>query len=375
MGWFTGLRNRRRAEQLVERAATAYWAGGLDEASADLTAALNLLRPTGLDSPGSAACLNWLGRIATDRGRFDDAETLLRQSYFDQAPAAAPPDDHITIATCLNNLAIIQAEQGDLDEQWRLLTRSLAHCEAGQLVVPGMKVLANMGANLLDAGQPGDALGLFEQTLQIARAVADGSPMVADQHGNLCRALIALGGLDRALEHAQLAVELHEQAHPGSADHGRMLSERATVHHHRGDLAKALADHRQALRTHEAVDGSDVAVAIDLNNIGTVLRAQGDTDAGLTHFQAALQIDRAIAPRSPATATDLSNLGTLHAVTGDLATAARLHAEALDINQECAPASPCSSLGRTACCSPCGRCSIGRQSASWQRSTATSPPV
>ena len=116
-----------------------------------------------------ASSLNWLGRVAQDRGDPDAAERL-----FAGALAAADDDRSPEAGNAWNNLGRLAFAQGRLDEAVERYGRARAALEASR--VDGdprgavAVVLNNLGTVHQAAGNLDDALACYTEALSVARS-------------------------------------------------------------------------------------------------------------------------------------------------------------------------------------------------------------
>jgi protein O-mannosyl-transferase len=171
---------------------------------------------------------------------------------------------------------------------------------------PGSWVAHNeIGRALTDSGKFDEAIGHFEQSLQL-------KPDYVEAENNLAAALSDAGRFAEASQHYQKALKLKPNSAEAYANFGNALA-RA------GDLQAALARYETSLRlnpkraethndygfvlarlgqTEKAIEEYRAALALDLNmalahkNLGDALLAEGQKDEANQHFEIAIRLYR-----------------------------------------------------------------------------------
>lgn len=282
---------------------------------------------------------------------------------------------------CMNNIATIQHENGELDAALDLLSAALELCRQAGLVAVGATVLLNIGEILVDRGEQRQGVNRIEAALRIRQAMAARSVAVASAQASLARAYLAAGLSDEAAAQARAAAGIQAELASGSAGHATSLATLGAVRHAAGDFDAALRLSRQALTIHQAVQPDSLGVATDLNNIGLIYHDLGDlrraaryytralalyearsprsataatihnnlgvvrhalrdADGALHHLDIALALDRQAAARSPAIATDLVNIASVLLARGEHQRALAYLNEAADLDGDAIPGSP-----------------------------------
>jgi tetratricopeptide (TPR) repeat protein len=206
--------------------------------------------------------------------------------------------DHFQYLACLGIIVPVSAGIAVAAERWRFWPRPAGYI-VGLGILAGMTLLSwrqsgmytdvenvwqttitknptawiahnNLGAVLLQKGQPDDAIAHFRRAIEI-------KPDEASAHSNLGNALLQEGTLDEAIAQYQKALELK----PGEAG----------VHY---NLANALLAERHV---EEAIAHYQAALAINPNyadvhnNLGAILLQQGELDEAIFHYEKALELN------------------------------------------------------------------------------------
>jgi tetratricopeptide (TPR) repeat protein len=165
----------------------------------------------GKDHPDTVQSLNNLALVLADQGDLDGARTLLERALTIFEGRLGP--DHPDTANSLNNLAGVLHEQGDLDTARTLYERALAIYEArlGKDHPATGRILSNLALVLAGQGDLDRARTLLERALAIWEArVGANHPDTASGLSNLATVLRGQkqGDLDtaRALHERALAI-------------------------------------------------------------------------------------------------------------------------------------------------------------------------
>ena len=337
MSRWADARARRRADRWERRGEDAYFAGDLAAAEKHFADASALRRQLfGERAEAVASSLNWLGRVAQDRGDPDAAERL-----FAGALAAADDDRSPEAGNAWNNLGRLAFAQGRLDEAVERYGRARAALEASR--VDGdprgavAVVLNNLGTVHQAAGNLDDALACYTEALSVARS---GNPGLAITATNNIGGVHHLRGeLDAAAEDYSAAIEAARVGALPAAG-GVALGNLGHVRLDQGDLVGAVTCYEGALAVTTAVAGATSATAADQHaNLARAHLARGDVQRAAEYAHRALAIDTEGAPDSAGHARDLHVLVEIATATGDLGEALRLARRALQIHERIAPGS------------------------------------
>src|SRR6267378_1540958 len=163
----------------------------------------------------------------------------------------------------------------------RALTRATTNSDSAGMAA----LLGNIGAGLLEDGQPDSASGYLARARTLAAAI-----------GDLRIEANAIGAL-------------------------------AGTREERGDLATAREYYARSLTLRDRI-GDTRGTAADHNNLGLLAQRLGDLDEAQRHFDTALVLNRRDG-RDEDAATNLVNLAGLASLAGDFARAAALYRDAL----------------------------------------------
>jgi tetratricopeptide (TPR) repeat protein len=175
--------------------------------------------------------LDRAGTYLQVRARFRDAFPLLERAVAITEAAHGP--DHPTVASRLNNLALVLGDLGQPETARPLLERALAIDEAAHGPDhPTVAIrLSNLATVLRDLGQPETAQPLLERALAITEAAhGPDHPDVATTLNNLALVLQDLGQPEAAQPLLERALAIDEAAHgPDHPDVATALNNLATV--------------------------------------------------------------------------------------------------------------------------------------------------
>jgi eukaryotic-like serine/threonine-protein kinase len=308
--------------------------GLYDDAESLLRTSLELRR--GAADADVASSLTDLGTLLWLRGRYDEAEPMLREAL-DLQKHAPQSTDHL--AGALNNMGALLHKKGDLegaaDYYGQAIEARRADPSDDRAALASN--IVNLGAVMAAMGRFDEADSLYRSALAIQReASGDVHPAVADNLNNLGTLLVARGRYDEATKVLREALEtrrtLYGEHHPLVA---QSLNNLAAVLERTGDLDAAEPLYRQSLELkREELGNEHPAIATSLNNLGLVLLRKGNTGEAEPLLRESLAIRRKVyGAKHPVVATALHNLGTLDEAKGDSAAAERDYREALEMRR------------------------------------------
>jgi tetratricopeptide (TPR) repeat protein len=187
-----------------------------------------------------------------------------------------------------------------------------------------MDALHNLGDVLEQTGHTDEAMGLFNEMLNLAWRY-DNLAKAGAAYSRLARGHRRLGKYDIAMEHLRRAYELFERSRD---DRGiaSTLDDMGRVNWLRGGFGQALDYHRQALTIRRAL-GDRRSIALSLANIGRVHHDTGNFKAAISQFREALDLRRDINDLV-GVVQSLCDLGGVHAEDGNHEAALELLGEA-----------------------------------------------
>lgn len=279
--------------------------------------------------------------------------------------------DRLTEGQLLNNMGLVLAERGDVDDALRCYEQALAIHEELEDDAELAATLHNLGLLHLDRkGDPAGAVRWFRRALHHALAAGDRAGEAAVRT-SLAGAEEVLGGLDAALEQYQEALRIREELgeraalgttlnHIGSllldrgepdqaleyllralplrqrAGHRRgeaeTLDNIAVAWHHKGDHARALEFYHRAAQIAEEV-GDRSGLSYILGNVGWLYLERDEPEPAERYLARALRIADEIRDRARRGAV-LASLGLLQGRGGDPESGIRFLREALAIAEE-----------------------------------------
>ena len=229
------------------------------------------------------------GRMAIEQAAYAEAETSLRKAR--ELQVSLDPSNPETLEID-NELALVVAELGRLDEGDRILAAAIATAEprlgANHPVVNALHLARGQIASAAE-NYP---LARDELTLAAAGFdTGEGGEKIQAAHAraNLAGILLELGDLARAEDNVARSISaLEELLGPDHADVGNARSYRAKVLAAKGDGAGALAEYERSIAILEKVVGADhPRVAGIVGQRGALHMKQGHTAAGLADLERA----------------------------------------------------------------------------------------
>jgi len=181
-----------------------------------------------------------------------------------------------------NNLGLLLKNQGRLDE-------AIGHYQQALQIAPNAwDALNDMGAALAASGQPDAAIEYYHKALQVA-------PNLSAVQNNLGHALAAEGRFDEAITCYHEALRINPNYSDALNNLGNALAAG-------GRLDEAIADYRRAIQINP--DFSEA-----LNNLGFALAAEERFDEAIEYYRQAIRI-------KPSDGNALDNLGVALAARG-----------------------------------------------------------
>ena len=280
-----------------------------------------------------ALSLTSLGRLAYQRGEFDQAVELLAGSL--KLHRALVDDVHSDVAAAANDLAAALRNLGHLEEARVLHEEALAlrRAEGGEDSLPLAESLNNLALVLLDQGELDEARKLTESSLEIRERI------LGVDHALTLQARISLAGvawrlerLDEAERHLLEAAEgyraLREEGRDGLV---HALANLAALEIRRGKLDAAEASAREALELTRERYGDHPQTVVALSHLAEVRSRRGEHDAAREAWQEVLRVRRAAYPPGhPLLVTTLHQVALAHLRGGRPAEAEPLLEEALE---------------------------------------------
>jgi tetratricopeptide (TPR) repeat protein len=319
------------------------------------------------------------GQLLRHLGRYDEAETVVAEAYFEAARVGAWRE---AAGAATDAISIVGQSQARMAEgrRWAQHARvAIEHAgdrrgllEARRLYALGAvlrlagaypeardvheRALAirerELGVDHLDVGASleqlaivheimgayGEALRLYERTLEIrSEGLGPDHPEVANTLSNLADVHRQLGDHAAAQALNQQALEITERAlgpgHPKLAYH---LSNLGALAQARGAHAEALALFERALAIREQSLGLvHPEVASTLNNMAVTYEAMGAYAKAQPLFERALAIwEQVLGPDHPDVASALANLANVYKSTGRIVDARAMYERSLAIKEK-----------------------------------------
>ena len=289
----------------------------------------------GPDHPDTAETLNNFALSQREEGNLEAARPLLERALAINERAFGR--EHAATATTVNNLALLLRDLGDLAAARPLFERALASVEKsfGADHPATAASLGNLALLLKDNGDLAGARALLERALAIdEKALGADHPDTANDLANLALLLKQSGDLAGARTRYERALAINEKAlgptHPYTA--ASMLAV-AKLHHQEGDLVAARGLFERALAVFETARGGDHRDTADcLAGLASLLHDQGELADARSYYERALAMnERSLGPDDLAVAVSLGNLASLLQDQGDVAQAKPLLERALGI--------------------------------------------
>jgi eukaryotic-like serine/threonine-protein kinase len=280
-----------------------------------------------------ASVRNTIGWTLLGLGRSDQAEPNLLKAL--ELSRAFSAEDKF-IARCLDHLAVLRQDQGNLPEAERLqrevldIERKLLPARPYQIA----SALNNLAFVLRAQHKLSEAETLYREAIDIDRMAGPVEPRnVAKRINNLSDLLHAQGKLAEAEQLGREALKgLRESLPAGHLDIAEGLTNLAWTLNDRRNYIEAEPLWREALGIFRNIHPDwHFEIVLSLHNLAFALHAQGKLAEAKPLYEEALDIARKHLPeRHRHTLTILSNLGRLYLEQDKLVDAEPLLREALD---------------------------------------------
>lgn len=266
LDYFTGDRSALETTYLRKSAELAVKADEAERALAIVDEALSLVTTAN----ERADLLRIRGTALDAQGKLSDA-ILAHQT----AAAIAPPDDPELLAAIYVEIGTVFQEQEQFSASVEAHLRALNGLDRCRHADPALRsrVLHNLGRSSYYLGQVKTADRYLREALAAA-VDAESLRRAANAHMTLSISARALGDLDRALDHCQRALALHNRL--GMAQEAnRNLNNLGDVLYAQGKKVEALATQRRCLETARQLH-DDVEIAIAAGELARLVLETGD---------------------------------------------------------------------------------------------------
>jgi tetratricopeptide (TPR) repeat protein len=289
--------------------------------------------------PEAARLLNEIGWYLRERGRYREAEPLLREAL--RISELEQGEQHQQTARAAATLGWLYSAQGRYIEAEPLYLRALEiyEQELGETHPDTATSLNSLASLYYHAqGKYAQAEPLYLRALEIyEQELGETHPDTATSLNSLAELYHAQGKYAQAELLFQRALAICEQQlgaqHPDTAS---SLNNLALLYHHQGKYKQAEPLYQRALsicKQQLGVQHPDTARS--LNNLAALYRAQGKYSQAEPLFKRALAIcEQQLGPQHPDTASSLNNLAALYWNQGKYSQAEPLYQQALAIREQ-----------------------------------------
>ncbi|MBK8498340.1 MAG: tetratricopeptide repeat protein [Flavobacteriales bacterium] len=243
-------------------------------------------------------------------GADPDSAMVLCERARSLAPTTGRPSDFGEVEGWLGYVA---EQRGRIDEALEHYARSLAEIERLHDRKGASVVLNNLAAIYKDQGRLEESLAAHQRSLVLRKELCDTSG-IATSINNIGLLYYDQGRIPEAMENYAEALRLYERMgdQEGIAT---ALHNIAGVYRDQGDHAEALAHLQRVLEVH-ATNGNVYSMASAEDNIGGVFEDLGRTHEALTHYEKALVLHDSVSdPRGMG--YSLRNISSLRLRNGD----------------------------------------------------------
>ncbi|WGS71378.1 tetratricopeptide repeat protein [Pseudanabaena galeata] len=291
----------------------------------------------GANHPSVATSLNNLALLYRSQGNYTAAEPLYKRSLAIREKALGA--DHPDVASSLNNLAALYESQGNYSAAEPLLKRSLAIREKalGADHPDVASSLNNLAALYESQGNYSAAEPLYKRSLAIwEKALGANHPSVATSLNNLAALYRSQGNYPAAEPLYKRSLAILEKAlganHPSVAT---SLNNLAALYQSQGNYPAAEPLYKRSLAILEkALGANHPSVATSLNNLAALYRSQGNYPAAEPLYKRSLAIrEKALGADHPDVATSLNNLAVLYQSQGNIDRAITFQQKGLEVQE------------------------------------------
>ncbi len=304
--------------------------------------ALELRRATlGPDDLDTVSSMDDMGEAYRELSLFHEAESMHREALAAKRRLGAPPS---SIALSLNNVGLTLSERGRFADAEPLLRQAIDIWRqhdgtAADVVAAGLNNLADV---LRQQARLSDAVPLLQEAIEIRRqTVGSTHPSLALVVGHLGRVFSQQGELTKAEPLLREALSIRQRVY--GDDHPDTVNTRndlTSLLHDQGDLAGAEPLYRAAVSSLDARLGRDhVDYAVQINNLASVLEDLRRFDEAERLYRESLAIRlRHYDPGHQSIARARHNLARTLLPLGRVAEAEELVRAALAARQQVLPA-------------------------------------
>ena len=323
--------------ELLNGLGYTYWKEArYPEALSCLDDCLEVLR-TSPNARIEASCINRIGLVHREQNRWADALDFFGRSLAIQRQIA----NEIGEGYVIHNVGLTLLLHARFDEAQRQLRCSIdvlkrvaerpansANHEDTEQALEGWALALNtLGRVHFARGQLDEAMGFWQESLQLAKRIGDRAGMSRTPY-NIGRVQLARGELDGASDSFRESLDISREIGHRRAE-ARALNGMGGVCVLRKQYAQAHVNCQQALTIDREI-GDRRQEATVLSTIGTIHLSQGAYALALEHYQCSLDVVRTIDDRL-GEAVALSNLGRIYGKLGRASEgdAARAQAEVI----------------------------------------------
>ncbi len=278
-----------------------------------------------------------LGLVQHKRGQNEEAAALLESAV--EVFSVTSPGTH-ELSTAQNNLAMVYAAEGRMDEAGRLYDAALATRE--KVLAPDHPELAptlnNLAAFYYQMDQLENAVPLARRAVDIwEKTLGPDHPDLASAMTNLAVMYMRLGQLDRAETFLNRALAIQEETFgPDHMNVTPALNHLGRLYTKRGEYETASALLNRSLDIRSGALGEDhPGISIVLCYLGELELTRSDLVSAESHLEKALSIrEESYGPDDRRTARALHPLGVLRMRQGRLEEAKSVLQRTLTIREE-----------------------------------------
>ncbi|WP_238178408.1 tetratricopeptide repeat protein [Calothrix sp. 336/3] len=249
--------------------------------------------------------------------------------HYQTALEICPEDELIRKGAIIHNMALLKAQQGDIEDAIALYNQSLEITESINDIKGKAETLHNMALLKAQQGDIEAAIALYNQSLQITESINHVKMKATTLH-NMALLKAQQGDIEAAIALYNQSLQIEESINDikGKAT---TLHNMAYLKAQQGDIEAAIALYNQSLEIEESINNVQ-GKAATLHNMANLKAQQGDIEGAYTLFNQSLQIKESINDVRGKAAT-LHEMAGLKAQQGDIEGAYTLYNQSLLITE------------------------------------------
>ncbi|MEA5489894.1 MULTISPECIES: tetratricopeptide repeat protein [Pseudanabaena] len=257
-------------------------------------------------------------------------EVELAKNNYQKALDASPSettDEQSEKAAIIHNLAVIYAQQGQVDQAIDLYQQSLEIKERIGDVQGRAATLSQMGILLQNQGKVEEALALHQQSLELKESIGNLQGK-ATSLSQIAMIYNQQGQVEQAIALYQQSLEIWDRIGDVQGK-AATLHQMAGIYNRQGQVDQAIALYQQSIDIEERI-GNVQGKAATLHQMAGIYADQGQVDQAIALYQQSVDIEESIGDVQGKAAT-LHQMAMIYAQQGQVEQAIDLYQQSLEI--------------------------------------------